>query len=155
MALVQESKRTYNAMVNSGSIRYALYPVVAGKMVAGVALPTDDNATAKAWGAATEVFAAKTITTDFWVCGIQVLLCAGTNEEQRAVQIGSGAVGTPTWLADFAFLLTAKATPNVGPFLLPYPILLAANTAMCGRAAETTKEAAKSQTIAVLIATGL
>ncbi|GAI49558.1 unnamed protein product [marine sediment metagenome] len=142
-------------MVNSGNIRYALYPVVADKMVAGVALPTDDDATAKAWGAWTAVFAAETIATEFWLCGLQVLLCAGAAEEQRAVQIGSGAVGAAVALADWAFLLTKKATPNVGPFLLRHPILLPANTAMCGRAAETTKEAAQDQTVAILCATGL
>ena len=113
-------RRLYNAVVNTRNIRWTLYPVVADKMVAGVTLPT--HATAKQWGAWTEVFAAETITVDFWLGGIQVLLCEGTNEEQRAVQIGSGAVGVAVALADWAFQLAAKATPNVQPFMVPIPI---------------------------------
>jgi len=142
---------------------YTMYPVVAGGMCVGVALPHDNNLVAGAWGVWTQILLAVAApAVEFWYCGYGILATAAAKTDAHGVQIGSGLVADPpTAIHDEVDPLDpldaaagAVNTVRFKPRKVPYPMYLPAATPISGRSAVTNKVAAANITVGVLLATG-
>jgi len=155
MSWWSDLRRLRNALVESGSVIYAVYPIVATKQTSGVAIPS--KAAANEWGAWTEVIATTDIPgSAFWYVGTQ-LFSVGVNLEDGAVQIGYTEALVLTRAIDEIewgkFTLLGQDLGN--PFsMVPYPVKLAAASQVSARSA-TENAAQKNVTISIKVATGL
>lgn len=143
--------------------RVTTYPVVAGGKAVGVALPHDNNLTAGAWGAWTQILlAAAAPAEEFWYRGFRILATAAVTTDAHAAQIGSGLVADPPIAihdgVDSVQPAGTTTTPVVAvsfhDHLMAYPVYQPAATPIAGRSAVTTKAAQQNVTTAVILATG-
>ena len=143
-----------------GTKRYVFYPIVAGGMPVGVALPHDNNLVAGDWGVETQItLAVASPQFEFWLCGCIILADATVIEEPKAIRIGRGLAGAMVPLADFMFACLVDDTPVTQVHGLtqyvPYPVYNTPASPLSGQAATPTKAVAANITVAVLLATGL
>jgi hypothetical protein len=115
--------------VGSGTgIAYRYYPALAGAGAAGVALTV---AGGPAWSAVTAVLAASTITTEFWFCGMAAYTATGAAIFE--VEWYNATISTANDIAEMKFEVTAT-TLNLVPMMCgPYPVYIAANSAVSAR----------------------
>lgn len=133
---VKELKSSFQALVNSGNIRYACLPA------AEVAV-ADDAAWDQLWAAAAGP------AVDFWVCGFAYNFATGglAAEHSQAVDLGWGGVDGAAVAAanvivtNYPICITAAAVAlgPVGPFWhnLPYPVRVPALSRMAVRIASS------------------
>jgi len=156
MALPQEVRGSFKALVDSGNIRYAAYPVGAG-----VAMVSDGAAAAWAWAAYVQIVVAATITDPSWLLGF--LLHTGAVETHYGdLALASGADGAEVDLAIVPFQLGLPAatanTTYLAPALptwLPYAIKIIGAPRLAGRIRKDTAKSAAGGTLKVIVATAV
>jgi len=159
MSWFSELRELRNALVETGSIIYSVWPVTATKQTPGVAIPS--KAAADDWGDWTEVIATTDIAgSAFWYIGTQ-LFSVGAAADNCAVQIGlTDGTGPPPALTRAIDEIqwakfTAVGTDLGMPFsMVPYPVRLAAASQVSARSASL-NAGAKNITISIKVATGL
>ena len=126
MGLAQEVGQNYNALVNSGNVRYRRWPAAAA---AGAQATSGGANTMGAWK---EVVAAATITDPSWLFGIEAYGYTDPATGGCIVDIGTGAGGAEVSLSNASGLctFTIVQTTAVGEYAhglgrLPFPIRLA------------------------------
>ena len=130
MATPTEVRRLYNALINSGNIRYAVLPVGA----ASVALTA---AGAWAWGVWAQI-AASVGAAEAWLYQV-AMETPSAPAAGYDVDIGFGTAPAGTHLAEVPFF---AALVN-----LPFPVLIAATIGVVGR----TRSSTGAATIAVKV----
>ena len=117
--------RIYNAIIGSGNVRYAVYPVIDSVDVAGVKLTCK---TAKKLDAdPVAILAAGTAPqVEYWICS--VLVHTIETAEMHGVRIETAAA-VKLW--DVIFNPTA-VTVNLPPMDLPFPIKMGAKAVVNG-----------------------
>ena len=152
MSLPGEVKELYNALLNSGNVRYVAYPV--GAPVAAV---SDGAAAAWAWSAYVQIVAAATIADPCWLVG--ALCHTGVVETFNGdYAIASGGAGAEADLAIFpvvAGVPTAVGVSVALPFLFPFPIRVAGTPRLAVRLRKDTAASAAGTSLKVLAATAL
>jgi hypothetical protein len=157
MALPQEVRSSYQALVNSGNIRYVVYPVGAP-----TAVVSDGSAAAWAWAAYVQIVAAGVIADPCWLCGA-IIHTAAVETHNGDIAIASGAAGSETDLAIFGYAAAlAGATANTAamPILsklirLPFPIRIAGSPRLAARLRKSTAASAAGVSMKVLAATAV
>lgn len=137
----QFTRRVMQALTGQ-SVVYTLYPVVAAGTVAGATVTSG----AGVWGADKEIIAANAITTEFFVCSLDV----DTNSGIQPVVIELEQAGVTSIFA--ARMDLTAVTSNIGRFGVPFPQRIAPNVQITARASGT---GAKTYNVSVLVATGL
>ncbi len=117
--------RIYNAIVNTGNVRYAIYPVIADIDVAGVKL-TSKTAKKMDQTAAAILTAGTSPTVEYWICS--VLLHTASVAEIHGIELQNAAAAK---LWDMIANPTAK-TVNQPPYELPFPIRMEAKAVVNG-----------------------
>lgn len=158
MSWFSELRSLLNALIQSDSVVYSVYPVTADELSAGTAIAS--GGAADDWGAWVPVIAATDIAEDFWYVGTQ-LLDTGMAGEDAAVQIGyTDGTGPPPSLTraidEIEWRLMTAADTDLGMPLsmVPYPVRLPANAEVSARSA-TVNAGAKNVVICIKVATGL
>jgi len=148
-----ELRRIRDALVESDSVIYAVYPITVDEQSPGQALV---QGAADVWGVWTTIIATDTIATKYWYVGTQ-LLNTGQAGDDAAVQIcqGDGAGGSTQAIDEIEWRLMTAADQDFGMPLsqVPYPVLLPAKAELSGRSAG--KTGGKTVTVSVKVATGL
>ena len=159
MGLPQEVRMNFNALVNSGNVRYQVWPdAAAGAAVVNVAGAPENVAWVWSQTATSQVvIAVTTIPDPCWLLGIQVLTCSWAAATTYGdIQICSGGVGAETWLAILPIAATvtaAMAMPN--PIWLPFPIRLAGRPALGARIRNNTGAIATGVVIKAITASAV
>lgn len=120
--------RIYNAVVNSGNVRYATYPAISATDMSlpGVKL-TSSTAKKMDAAAAAIVTAGTSPQVEYWICS--VLMHTVKTAEIHAVELQNAAAAK---LADFFIDITASSV-NMPQFLnLPFPIRMEAKAVVNG-----------------------
>jgi len=158
MSWWSDLRRLRDALLESDSIVYSVYPITVDEQSAGKAIAS--GGAADDWGAWVPVIAAADIATDFWYVGTQ-LLSTGQAGEDAAVQIGyTDGTGPPPALTraidEIEWRLMTAADTDLGMPLsmVPYPVRLPANAEVSARSA-TENAASKDVTISIKVAVGL
>jgi len=153
MSWWSELKRLRDALVESDSVIYKVYPITVDQRSGGQILL---QGAADVWGAWTTIIAAALIGTKYWYVGTQ-LHDTGQAGDDAAVQIcqGDGAGGITQAIDEIEWRLMTAADTDLGmPFSqVPYPVLLPAEAELSGRSAG--KTGGKNVVVSVKIATGL
>ncbi len=121
MSLPQEVASSYQALVESGNIRYVTVPGAA----VGIQAVSDGAAAAWAWAAYVEIVAAGIITDPSWLCGISYH--TGIGPCYGELGIASGALAAEVDLAIIPFVIDIPTAVGIAvalPSWLPYPIKL-------------------------------
>jgi len=117
VALTQETRRLYNALINSGNIRYDVLPDGAA------AITLTAKAAAWTYGAWVQIVASVG-AADVWLVGVAMASPSNTVADYD-VDIGAGAAAAEVHLAE---------VPHWGGMIfLPFPVLVAATTRLAGR----------------------
>lgn len=145
-------KATYQALVESGNVRYAAYPVGAG-----IAAVSDGAAAAWAWSAYVEIVAAGTIPNPCWLVGLTY--ANGVVEDIDAdIAIASGAAGAEADLAIIpirSLLETSVGAGVVTPITLPFAIKIAGSPRIAIRIRKDTAASAAGGTVKIWVATAI
>lgn len=145
-------KATYQALVESGNVRYAAYPVGAG-----IAAVSDSAAAAWAWSAYVEIVAAGTIPNPCWLVGLTY--ANGAVEDIDAdIAIASGAAGAEADLAIIpirSLLETSVGAGVVTPIMLPFAIKIAGSPRIAIRIRKDTAASAAGGTVKIWVATAI
>ena len=150
----QYTRRAMQALLGL-TVVYTIYPVVGAAVIAGTVVTSG----ASAYGATKELIALNAITTDYWVCAVD-LDTAGANQLFR-VEIGTGLAGVfTTSRMQFQVDILITVVTAVGTYAVafsrfmigPFPAYVAPNTQLVARATGT---AAKVLGLSTTIATGL
>lgn len=145
-------KATYQALVESGNVRYAAYPVGAG-----IAAVSDGAAAAWAWSAYVEIVAAGTIPNPCWLVGLTY--ANGVVEDIDAdIAIASGAAGAEADLAIIpirSLLETSVGAGVVTPIMLPFAIKIAGSPRIAIRIRKDTAASAAGGTVKIWVATAI
>ena len=154
MSWWSELRRLRNALIQSDSVIYSVWPTGGAKQTPGKAIPS--KAVSNEWGAWTEVIATTDIAVSFWYVGTQ-LFSMGVNAEVGGVQIGyTVALALQRQLDEIEwgkFTLLGQDLGNpMSP--VPYPVKLAASSQVSARSA-TINAASKDITISIKVAVGL
>jgi hypothetical protein len=128
------------------NVAYVVYPLVVAGVAAGTAVAT--GAGANAFTAADVQLVPNTLTTEYWLCAVDVGACSVA--ETYLVDVRCPIDTTSIY--GFRCGLSA-VTGNIGTFKPPFPIRCPALTALGARSASV--GGADSITLSVLIATGL
>jgi len=164
MALPQESRATFQSLVNSGNIRYVTYPAAA----ASVAMVSDGAAAAWAWAAYVTIVAAGVIADPCWLCGVSIHTPA-VETHNGDIAIASGAAAAEVDLAIWHYkgtwpvvgttaALVADAVPREvysNTIWLPYPIRIAAAPRLAGKVRKSTAASAAGVSLKVIAVTGV
>jgi hypothetical protein len=119
--------------IGSGSgIAYRYYPALAGAGATGIALTVGSG---PAWSVVTAVLAASTITTEFWFCGMAAYTVSGAGIFE--VEWYNATISTSVDIAEFKIDVTATSINAVPMMCGPYPIYVAANSAVSARVGGT------------------
>lgn len=125
----RQVNNTIRGIGSGAGIAYRYYPALAGAGATGISLAA---AAGPAWGTVTAILAASTITTEFWLAGMATY--TANNIAIFEIQLYNATISTSNSIAEFKFDLTAT-TNNLVPMMIgPYPIYIAANSAVSGRA---------------------
>ena len=135
--------KTYDT-ARGATVRYRVHPALTGAGGAGAGIKFTDGTVA--WSAAADIIAAKAITSDFWLCGVQCYTASAAQVFEIQIRSAAGVA-----YADFSLDVTA-VTVNVMPFMLPYPIFQSANAQVQGRVGGA---GGKSIYLGIIIATAL
>jgi len=158
MALPQEVRQNFLALVESGNIRYTAYPIGAG-----IAIVSDGMAAAWDYPAANlhiQIQAAALLPADpCWFVGVVIL----ANDLEAAcyadLAIGFGNDGAGIDRAEFPFFNDVAAgagiTQTKFACFLPYPIRVAGNPRVSGRIRKSSAASGVGLTPKVLIATAV
>lgn len=145
-------KATYQALVESGNVRYAAYPVGAG-----IAAVSDSAAGAWAWSAYVQIVAAGTIPNPCWLVGLTY--ANGVVEDIDAdIAIASGAGGAEADLAIIpirSLLETSVGAGVVTPIMLPFAIKIAGSPRIAIRIRKDTAASAAGGTVKIWVATAV
>ncbi len=145
-------KATYQALVESGNVRYAAYPVGAG-----IAAVSDSVAGAWAWSAYVQIVAAGTIPNPCWLVGLTY--ANGAVEDIDAdIAIASGAAGAEADLAIIpirSLLETSVGAGVVTPIMLPFAIKIAGSPRIAIRIRKDTAASAAGGTVKIWVATAI
>jgi len=145
-------KATYQALVESGNVRYAAYPVGAG-----IAAVSDGAAAAWAWSAYVQIVAAGTIPNPCWLVGLTY--ANGAVEDIDAdIAIASGAAGAEADLAIIpirSLLETSVGAGVVTPITLPFAIKIAGSPRIAIRIRKDTAASAAGGTVKIWVATAI
>lgn len=145
-------KATYQALVESGNVRYAAYPVGAG-----IAAVSDSAAGAWAWSAYVQIVAAGTIPNPCWLVGLTY--ANGVVEDIDAdIAIASGAAGAEADLAIIpirSLLETSVGAGVVTPITLPFAIKIAGSPRIAIRIRKDTAASAAGGTVKIWVATAI
>ena len=145
-------KATYQALVESGNVRYAAYPVGAG-----IAAVSDGAAAAWAWSAYVQIVAAGTIPNPCWLVGLTY--ANGAVEDIDAdIAIASGAAGAEADLAIIpirSLLETSVGAGVVTPIMLPFAIKIAGSPRIAIRIRKDTAASAAGGTVKIWVATAI
>lgn len=107
---------------------YRYYPALGGAGATGTALTV---AGGPVWSAVTAVLPVSTITAEFWFCGMAAYTASGAGVFE--VEWYNATISTSNDIAEFKFEVTA-ATLNLVPMMCgPYPVYIAANSAVSAR----------------------
>lgn len=158
MGLPQEARSTFQALVNSGNIRYVVYPAAA----AGVSVVSNGAAAAWAWAPYIQIVAVDTITDPCWLCGVTIHT-AVVETHNGDMAIAYGTAGSELDLAIFhyaAALPGATANLTAMPIVsktiwLPYPVRVAGSPRLAARIRKSTAASAAGVTAKVIAATGV
>ena len=120
----QEVGQVWGAIFGQ-SVRYAFWPVSDGDGTGSVQLATGVSV----WGAWTDIIALNAIATEFWLCGLHTF----TPNQIQVWQIQIGTAAGAALLFPVTLDITAL-TMNVNMTELPYPIWIAPNANIDGRA---------------------
>ena len=132
----RQAAQTIRGNGSGTGIAYRYYPALAGAGATGVALTV---AAGPAWSAVTAVLAASTITTEFWFCGMAAYTASGAGIFE--VEWYNATISTSNDIAEMKFDATAT-TLNVVPMMCgPYPVYIAANSAVSARVGGTVVKA--------------
>lgn len=145
------TRASFNALVNSGNIRYVTYPAAA----APTALVSDGAALAWAWAPYVQIVAAAAIADPCWLCGIAIH--TGVVETFNGdIAVASGAAAAEVDLAMFhvvAGIPTAVGVSVAAPSFLPYPIRIVAAPRLAARLRKSTGASAAGCSLKVIAAT--
>ncbi len=158
MSWWSELREIVDALLESDSVIYSVWPVTADEQSGGKAIAS--GGAADDWGAWIPVIAAADIATLFWYVGTQ-LLDTGQVGEDAAVQIGytDGTGPPPTLIRAIDEiewrLMTAVDTQLGMPLVMvPYPVRIPASGEVSARSA-TVNAGTKDVVICIKVATGL
>jgi len=121
MSLPQEVASSYQALVESGNIRYVTVPGAA----IGIQAVSDGAVAGWAWSDYVEIAIAGAITDPSWLCGISYH--TGIGPIYGELGIASGAGAAEVILAIIPFVIDVPSAVGVAvalPSWLPYPIKL-------------------------------
>jgi hypothetical protein len=149
---------TYNALVESGLIRYYTLPIGAG-----VAVVSDGAAAAWAYPAANlhvQIQAAALLpAAPSWFCGVAIL---ANNLEVGCyadLAIGFGPDGAGIDVAEFPYyneLAAAAGVVAMTPVMyLPYPVKIATNLRVAGRIRKSSAASGVGITVKIIVATAV
>jgi hypothetical protein len=145
-------KATYQALVESGNVRYAAYPVGAG-----IAAVSDGAAAAWAWSAYVQIVAAGTIPNPCWLVGLTY--ANGAVEDIDAdIAIASGAAGAEADLAIIPIRSLVETSVGAGvvtPIMLPFAIKIAGSPRIAIRIRKDTAASAAGGTVKIWVATAI
>lgn len=158
MALIQESRQSFNALVNSGNVRYAVMPVGAG-----IAIVSDGAAAAWAYPAANlhiEIQAAALLPADpSWLVGVTILAQNLEVACYADLAIGFGADGAGIDRAEFSFFSELAAGAGVvrpvQTYILPYPVRITGNPRVAGRIRKSSAASGVGITAKVIVASAV
>jgi hypothetical protein len=149
MSESQEVKSMFQAMVESGNVRYTVQPAAAAPTL----LVSDAAAAAWAWAAYVQVVAAAVLPNPCWICGIFV--STPTVEAfQSDIAIATGAGGAETDLAIVSATTELFAVVE-GKSLwipLPYPIKVIGTPRLALRIRKSSAASAAGWSVKVSIA---
>lgn len=158
MGLAQEVRQTYNALLNSGNVRYAVLPDAG----AGAAVVNGAGDAAWAWAAAatSQQIAANCGGLDpCWLVGftvVQATWAAATTYGD--LRLGTGALAAEVWLGTFPILAGVETAVGLGgkmPTFLPYPVRIAGNPRLCAQIRNATGGVATGVTVKVILASAV
>lgn len=136
------NKRVLQAILGLQLI-YTLYPVIG----AGVTVGTVVTSGAGAWGADKELIAAGGITTEFWVCAVDLDTAGAVQPFVTELEI-AGATSIFAFRVDVTAVSVNVSRVMAGPF----PKYVAASSQVTARSSGT---AAKVLGVSTLVATGI
>lgn len=150
MSLPQEVASSYQALVESGNIRYVTVPAGA----VGIAAVSDGAALAWAWSDYVEICAADAITDPSWLCAVS--FHTGVVETHYGeLGIASGAAGAEADLALIPFVTGVPTAVGVSiglPTWLPYPIKITGAPRLAVRIRKDTGASAAGGTLKLVLA---
>ena len=156
MALPQESRATFRSLVESGNIRYSVWPAAA----VGVQMVSDNAAAAWAWAAYVDIIAAANLVDPSWLCGIHIHT-AVVAHHYGEIAVAIGAAGFEVDLAIFpyqALFVGATAVLAAMPMggstkNLPYPIRIIGSPRLSGRVRKSSAANLDGVTLKAIVAT--
>ena len=158
MSQITETRALYNALVNSGNIRYVVLPDAA------VGAPIVDAVGDAAWAwsatATSQQINANCAGNDpCWLSGFTIVqstfILATTYAD---LQLGRGALGAEVWLGAIPLLAGIETPVGLGaktPVWLRHPIRITGNPRLCGRIRNSVGGVAEGIRIKVILETGL
>lgn len=155
MGLAQEVRQTYNALLNSGNVRYATQPAAGA---AGATVTCGKQAL----GAWAQIVAAATITDPSWLVGCAIgnpaaagFVAAGGIQNRIDINVGTGAAAAEVAIAAFIWGTVDIEVTAVGhgafalpAQYLPYPVRLAGAPRLAAQGA--TRDAAATRAVDVI-----
>jgi hypothetical protein len=161
MGLPQEVRQSYNSLVNSGNVRYQVWPDnAAGAAVVNIAGAPENVAWVWSQTATSQtIIAAATIADPCWLVGFTIVQCSWVAATTYGdIQFCSGALGAEAWLAIipiFAGVPTAVGLGQGTPIWFPRAIRLAGAPRIGARIRNSTGGIATGVTVKVITATAI
>lgn len=127
--------------------KHLTYTTKAAKLYPLAAEPVScsSSATAWAWGSWAELVPVDTITSDFIITAVVIIVASETTTRDWVCQIGIGAAGAEAAIIDvagkWAYATTVGLFIASATFVLPVPIKITANTRVAVRATDDTASA--------------
>lgn len=157
MALPQETRASFRALVESGNIRYITSPAAA----VGTAIVSDSAAAAWAWAAYVQIVAAAPVDP-CWLCGLGIHTCV-IEHHYGDIAIATGAAGFEVDIAMFPYrglFVGATAVMAAMPIgshamYLPYPVRIAGAPRLAARLRKDTAASAAGVTGKLILATAV
>lgn len=153
MSLPQEVSSSYQALVESGNIRYSVHPLGG----AGVAAVSDGVVGAWVISPYVEIIAAAVLTDPSWLVGVS--FHTGVVETFYGdIVIASGAIGAEVPLAIIpvvAGVPTAVGVAVAGPYNLPHPVKITGAPRMAVALYKSTGASAAGGTLKIFVATAI
>lgn len=155
MGLIQEVRQSFRALVESGNVRYTVWPDAA----AGAAVVNAAPDAAWAWAAAATsqtIIAAAKVADPCWLAGLAVLQSTHAAATTYGdIRVGTGALAAEVWLAIFPVLAGVETAVGLGgkiPCFLPFPIKVNGSPRICGQTRNSAGGVATGYTVKVVTA---
>ena len=158
MPLITEVRQSFLSLVESGNIRYTVYPIGAA-----IAIVSDGAAAAWAYPAANlhvQIQAAGLLPADpCWFVGVHIIQDNLENAAFADLAIGFGVDGAGIDRGEFAFYKDVAAgagvTQSKANCYLPYPVRITGNPRVAGRIRKSSVASGVGITAKVIIATAV